>query len=98
MHFGHSYSCDTVYLASFSVQRAPLRRGQPAIAALITIVGAPSCGDGMSLGRWARELLDTLTARAIRTRLDRRRLQDELDIHRLYLLTSLHARRTTGMH
>lgn len=34
------------------------------------------------------QLLDSLSLRAIGHRLDRRKLQEELDLHRLYLLTN----------
>ncbi|GAB4813076.1 hypothetical protein N2152v2_000122 [Parachlorella kessleri] len=41
--------------------------------------------------KWASKLLDALSARAILQRLDKRKLQHELDTHRLFLLTSYHA-------
>ena len=43
---------------------------------------------------WLRGAVDKLTARAVREQLDRRRLQSELDTHRLFLLTTHHRRRT----
>lgn len=46
--------------------------------------------------KWWKGLLDKLTARAVREQLDKRRLQAEIDTHRLYLLTSSHARRAAG--
>jgi hypothetical protein len=45
---------------------------------------------------WWRGVLDTLTARAVRERLDKRRLQAEIDIHRLYLLTAFRERLVAG--
>ena len=47
---------------------------------------------------WWRGVLDTLTARAVRERLDKRRLQAEIDIHRLYLLTAFRERFAAGEH
>lgn len=41
-------------------------------------------------------MLDKLSARAARERLDKRRLQAEIDTHRLYLLTSFQARCSAG--
>ena len=38
------------------------------------------------------QALERLAQRGILERLDRRKLQQELDVHRLFLLTSYHAR------
>ncbi|KAK9790327.1 hypothetical protein WJX73_009725 [Symbiochloris irregularis] len=43
-----------------------------------------------------RKLLDRLTLRAVRERLDRRKLQQEMDVHRLFLLTSHHEAASAG--
>ena len=48
--------------------------------------------------RWWRNVLDKLTARAVRERLDKRRLQAEIDTHRLYLLTTFRDRLAVGEH
>lgn len=45
--------------------------------------------------KWLSGAVDKLTARAVREKLDRRRLQAELDTHRLYLLTT-HLRQRTA--
>lgn len=48
--------------------------------------------------QWWRNVLDKLTARAVRERLDKRRLQAEIDTHRLYLLTTFRDRLAAGEH
>lgn len=45
--------------------------------------------------KWAKNVADRLTARAIKDQLDRRRLQAEIDAHRLFLLTTFYERRAT---
>ena len=40
--------------------------------------------------------MDTLSLKALRHRLDKRKLQEELDLHKLFLLTAYHARLRTG--
>ena len=42
------------------------------------------------------QVLDNLSIKAIGNRLDKRRLQHELDLHKLYLLTEYHSRRSSG--
>lgn len=46
--------------------------------------------------KWAKSVVDRLTARAITEQLDRRRLQAEIDSHRLFMLTTFHDRRTAN--
>jgi hypothetical protein len=43
--------------------------------------------------KWAKSVVDRLTTRAITEQLDRRRLQAEIDTHRLFLLTAFYERR-----
>ena len=38
------------------------------------------------------QILDALSLKAVRHRLDKRKLQEELDLHRLYLITAYHDR------
>jgi len=47
--------------------------------------GAPSCSDAV---HGPLQLVDRLSVKAIFNRLDKRKLQNELDTHRLYLVTS----------
>ncbi|KAL4517192.1 hypothetical protein Ndes2437B_g06799 [Nannochloris sp. 'desiccata'] len=41
-----------------------------------------------------KKILDALSLKAVRHRLDKRKLQEELDLHRLYLITAYHHRVT----